>query len=108
MQKLYVSNKPESIRLFKINWMDALSKVHWTTPLLIYIPIISYLLYPAITGLTVSPWTGVGYVLLGALVWTITEYLLHRFLFHYHPTTKLGKQPHLFMSRCAPRLPQRP
>ena len=27
-------------------------------------------------------------------MWTITEYLLHRFIFHYQPTSKLGLRIH--------------
>ena len=35
-----------------------------------------------------------GYFLAGLLVWTITEYFLHRFIFHYHPSSAIGKQIH--------------
>jgi len=36
-------------------------------------------------------------LLLGIGVWTITEYLLHRYVFHYEPTSKVGKYLHFMM-----------
>jgi sterol desaturase/sphingolipid hydroxylase (fatty acid hydroxylase superfamily) len=37
---------------------------------------------------------GVFLFLAGAFVWTLTEYLLHRFAFHYEPRTEWGKKVH--------------
>jgi sterol desaturase/sphingolipid hydroxylase (fatty acid hydroxylase superfamily) len=31
---------------------------------------------------------------LGLFVWTLTEYLLHRFVFHFEPTSEFGKRLH--------------
>jgi len=93
MKKAYVSNSEESIKLFDNNLMNALSKVHFTVPLFIYIPAIAYFSY-----LSFARGIGAGYFLIyfifGLFVWTITEYLLHRFIFHYHPTSEWGKKLH--------------
>src|SRR5256884_8834988 len=32
--------------------------------------------------------------LLGVLLWTLIEYLIHRYIFHYQPKTRWGKQLH--------------
>jgi sterol desaturase/sphingolipid hydroxylase (fatty acid hydroxylase superfamily) len=32
--------------------------------------------------------------LLGILLWTLFEYLIHRYVFHYEPKTRLGKRVH--------------
>src|SRR5438445_8588866 len=32
--------------------------------------------------------------LLGVLLWTLIEYLIHRYVFHYQPKTRLGKRLH--------------
>ena len=32
----YVSNQVESVRMFKVGWMEALSKIHFSVPLFIY------------------------------------------------------------------------
>lgn len=93
MKKNYVSNSEESIRLFGSRWMDALSKVHYSVPLFIYIPVIIYVSYLSFSGGN----TLAGfllYFLMGLGVWTITEYVLHRYIFHYHPTSSWGQRLH--------------
>ncbi len=93
MKKNYVSNSEDSIRLFKNNIFDSLSKVHFTVPLYIFIPAIIFFCYKAFT-FKISITGFIIYFLAGLMVWTITEYLLHRFIFHYHPTSGFGKQLH--------------
>lgn len=93
MQKNYVSNSEESIKLFKSNLFNSLSKVHFTVPLYIFIPAIAIFIYEAfVNGATILQF-GL-YFLGGLLIWTITEYFLHRFVFHYHPTSEFGKKIH--------------
>lgn len=93
MPKNYISNSEESTRLFKSTWMELLSKVHFSVPLFIFIPVISVFCYLAFSG-------GIGiaafamYFAIGLAVWTATEYFLHRFIFHYHPTSDWGKRIH--------------
>jgi len=93
MKKNYVSNGEESTRMFKSSLFENLSKVHYSVPLFIFIPVIiffSYLAFSNDIGLA-----GYGlYFLIGLTVWTATEYLLHRFIFHYHPTSGWGKRIH--------------
>lgn len=94
MKKNYVSNSQESVRMFKSNWMELLSKVHFSVPLFIFLPVIIYFSWKAF----VVTQTGIGAYLLwftiGLAVWTITEYLLHRFVFHYELKGKLGQRIH--------------
>lgn len=86
----FVSNSSESTRMFKIGWMEALSKVHFTVPLIVFLPTIAWLLWQ---------WEGsTGDLAIlfvaGLFVWTLTEYVLHRFLFHWVPPGKWGKRLH--------------
>jgi sterol desaturase/sphingolipid hydroxylase (fatty acid hydroxylase superfamily) len=93
MKKNYVSNSEESIRMFKNSLMELLSKVHFSIPLFIYIPVIVYFSVNAfIKGISLGGFAL--YFAFGLLVWTATEYLLHRFIFHYHPTSEFGKRLH--------------
>ncbi len=94
MKKLYVSNKDESARMFKSSFLELFSKVHWSVPLFIFVPAISYLLYLAIISHSIGL-VQVGAWFIGGIgVWTVTEYVLHRWLFHYEPPGKLGKRMH--------------
>lgn len=93
-QKNYVSNSTESIRMFDKDWMEALSKVHFTVPLIFFVPIISILYYLGIVSGEVTLMNGLLWGAFGLLTWTVTEYMLHRFIFHYHPTSEFGKKIH--------------
>ncbi len=94
MAKNFVSNKDETARMFESDFMEMFSRVHFTVPLFIYIPVISIFLYrsvsiyeePAVTILTL--------VILGIAVWSLTEYTLHRFLFHFEFKSELGARVH--------------
>lgn len=97
MAKNFVSNKDESARLFKSGFLEFFSHVHFSVPLIVYIPVVAYFLRKGLVSveLTIS---GVAMLFLtGLLTWTLTEYLLHRFVFHYEPKTDLGKQLHFLM-----------
>jgi len=92
MSKLYVSNKDETARMFKSDFLEAFSRVHWSVPLFIYIPVIGYLFYLSIVDYKVAALDILGLIIAGLFVWTITEYLLHRFVFHFHTTSDFGKR----------------
>lgn len=73
--------------------MEALSKVHFSVPLFIYVPALFFFGYRAFSlHITLAGFAA--YFLLGFLVWTATEYFLHRFIFHYHPTSQWGQRIH--------------
>ena len=91
MSKLYVSNKDETARMFKSDFLEAFSKIHWTVPLFIYVPVIGYLFYLAIVD-KIPALEIIGLIAAGLFIWTITEYLLHRFIFHFHTTSNFGKR----------------
>lgn len=93
MKKNYVSNSEESIQLFKGKLFDSLSKVHFTVPLYIFIPVILLFGYSSF-NLGIDLFSFFIYFLGGIAIWTITEYVLHRFVFHYHPTSEFGKKIH--------------
>jgi 4-hydroxysphinganine ceramide fatty acyl 2-hydroxylase len=97
MAKLYVSNKDESARLFKSDFMEMFSHVHWSVPIILYSPVVAYLLYRATLEPAITRSIGVGLVLGGVFTWTLTEYLLHRFVFHYQPKSKWGQYLHFMM-----------
>ncbi|MDQ3290477.1 MAG: sterol desaturase family protein [Bacteroidota bacterium] len=94
MKKNYVSNSKESVRMFKQDWMEALSKVHFSVPLYIYIPVILYLCWKAFAHEHLGVLQFICFFLLGLLFWTFSEYVLHRFVFHYYPTSKWGQRIH--------------
>ena len=96
MSDMYVSNKNESIRLFKNPILDALSYVHWSMPLIFWLPIVGYFLYRAVVAGD-ALYLVVLAVLGGVVFWSLSEYLLHRFVFHYEPSSGWGQRIHFLI-----------
>ncbi len=91
-----ISTKDESVRMFDNPILDFFSRVHWSTPLILFVPVIIYLLYCA----WVIGWTIVGIVALfisGLAIWTFAEYVMHRFIFHFELPGKLGAKIHFIV-----------
>jgi len=93
MAKTYISNSEESTRMFKSSLMESLSKVHFAVPLFIFIPVILFFSYLSFSH-DISIAGFALYFLIGLTVWTATEYFLHRYIFHYHPTSGWGQRIH--------------
>ncbi len=94
MPKQYVSNKDETVRMFESDFLEALSRVHWTVPLWVFVPIIAFFVYRGFVTFELTAATMGLYFLIGILVWTFTEYILHRFVFHFEMKSELGQKIH--------------
>src|SRR5688572_15698026 len=97
MPQRYVSNKNESVRMFESDFMELFSHVHPVTPLVIYVPVIGYLLHLAIAQRSLSIGAAAGLFALGLLIWTLVEYTMHRCVFHYEPRSSWGKKLHFLV-----------
>lgn len=82
--------------MFEADFLEAFSKTHWTVPLWVFIPIISYFVYLTYTS-AISLVLSIVFFLLGMFVWTFVEYAMHRFVFHYEPKSKFGQRLHWIM-----------
>jgi 4-hydroxysphinganine ceramide fatty acyl 2-hydroxylase len=97
MARSYVSNQNESVRMFKSDFMEFFSHVHPATPLVLYLPVIGYMLYAAFFQSKLSVLIVAGLFPLGVLSWTLLEYIIHRYAFHYEPKSHFGKQLHFIV-----------
>ncbi len=74
----------KSIRLFQDDRLESLTKVHPFTPLIIFIPVLMIMYWrSANTGLSVD--VASAYLISGLLVFSLLEYSIHRFVFHFKP-----------------------
>src|SRR6266699_4700102 len=96
-ERHYISKKNETVRMFKSDFMEFLSHVHPATPLVLYLPVVGYMLYLAFWQSRLSILAMTGLFLLGVLIWTLLEYIIHRYVFHYEPKSRLGKQFHFIV-----------
>ena len=84
-----------SPRMFDSNLLDKLSRVHPAVPVVIFVPAIVVMAVIAVGRLGVLP--AIGWAIGGYVVWTLTEYWLHRLVFHFEPDHPLGKRLHWIM-----------
>jgi 4-hydroxysphinganine ceramide fatty acyl 2-hydroxylase len=80
--------------MFESDFMEFFSRVHPVTPLALYLPVVGYMLYVSLWRQHLSFVAVAALFLLGVLLWTLIEYLIHRYIFHYEPKTRWGKQLH--------------
>jgi len=78
--------------MFRSSLLDRFTRVHPAVPVAIYLPAIAILL--AAGAQRVGATTAAGLVLGGYAVWTLTEYWLHRVVFHFEPERGLGARLH--------------
>jgi dihydroceramide fatty acyl 2-hydroxylase len=83
-----------SLRLFRSDFMESLSHMTWRLIVSIWVPIAAGLLL----GATLGAGLAVGLALLawaaGVVLWTLIEYVLHRFVFHWRPRSGWGRTFH--------------
>ena len=84
-----------SPRLFDNPALDKLSRVHWSMPLILYVPVIALLAWLSLRSL--SPLTVLLSVALGYGIWTLIEYFGHRYLFHAEFPGEWGARIHFLI-----------
>jgi len=93
-KKNYVSNSTESSRMFKNDFLESLTKVHYAVPVIFWVPVIIYFVYKAYVLGKMTASNVALYFIFGLAFWTLAEYVLHRWVFHFHPTSEWGKRIH--------------
>ena len=89
-------NRTEALKasppMFESRLLDACSRVHPAVPVILFAPAIAILLMLGAervgTGMALL-WAVGGYVL-----WTLTEYWMHRIVFHFEPEDGIGARLH--------------
>ena len=78
--------------MFRSTLLDKITRVHVAVVPAIYVPVILGFAFSALGNVTVVQL--IGYVIVGYLVWTLTEYWLHRIVFHFEPEAGFGRRLH--------------
>lgn len=82
----------EPVRLFDNDLIENLTHVRPSVPALIWVPVFSVLIFRAITVHDHGVMAMTTTALVGLLTWTLLEYGLHRFFFHWKPDNIWGKR----------------
>ena len=91
----FVSNKDETVELFKNPILEYFSHIHPVTPVLVFVPIIAWMLWLSFDQIAI--WQIALAFLGGTILWTFVEYAIHRWAFHYEPKTDLAKRLHFLV-----------
>jgi sterol desaturase/sphingolipid hydroxylase (fatty acid hydroxylase superfamily) len=75
--------------------LDRFTRVHWSVPLFIFVPTV--LILAALGFDRMRTWQGVALIAAGYAVWSLTEYWLHRVVFHYDPEEGIGARFHFLI-----------
>lgn len=81
-----------SIRVFENPILEAATHVHPLVPLILWAPLVVYLIYYARVHDRLSVAALSVLLIIGLVVWTFTEYAIHRWVFHFRPQSRLGKR----------------
>ena len=87
MAHLPITHAEEPIRLFTSDYLEFFTHIHPAVVVIIWLPVAIYFMTRAIISRpnSASPLYLVIGFLLGILLWSFTEYSLHRFVFHHKP-----------------------
>src|SRR3712207_8102250 len=77
--------------MFENDLLDRFTRVHPVVPVLLFGPTIAILAYMGfdVRGVEAFAWIAGGYVF-----WTLTEYWMHRVVFHFEPEQGIGARLH--------------
>ncbi len=94
MDHLPIDNSEEPIRLFKSDFLEFFTHISPVTVTVLWLPVIVYFFVRSFTFINPGkfPFFIPLGVLIGLFVWTFTEYMLHRFVFHYKAKSERGKR----------------
>jgi sterol desaturase/sphingolipid hydroxylase (fatty acid hydroxylase superfamily) len=97
MQLLFPQPTRESPPMFESKFIDLFSRTHWSIVPVLFVPGMIVCLYLGITRSGISVPAAFATFALGALSWTLTEYWLHRMLFHWEPPGAFGERMHFIL-----------
>jgi sterol desaturase/sphingolipid hydroxylase (fatty acid hydroxylase superfamily) len=85
----------QPMRLFKSDFLEFFTHVTPAAIVVIWLPVVVYFLLRGITvwPATISPlFIPIAFASGFAILWTFLEYIMHRFVFHYQPRSRLQAQ----------------
>ncbi len=91
MKNKVINNKGQA-RLFEQPALEMLTKTRPWVIYSLYIPVNALMLYVAYADYHLAALQMAGLFITGIVCWTLTEYLIHRFLFHFEARSDFGKR----------------
>lgn len=83
--------------MFESELLERFSRINPITIFVVWVPVAVAVLYRSWMRHELTLVATAGLVLAGLLVWTLTEYVLHRFVFHWTDDRPLGRRIHFLL-----------
>lgn len=77
-----IHNKGQG-RLFQSDYLEMMTKTHPVVIYSMYLPLIAFMMYYGNAYKGIPVLRSMGFFVLGMLAWSLMEYVLHRFVFHF-------------------------
>jgi dihydroceramide fatty acyl 2-hydroxylase len=102
MNELVVSSpkrvpRPQTTRMFESDFFEWFSRVHPAVPFVAWVPVMAFVLLRSYDRHALSFAATASLFAVGVLIWSLTEYLLHRFVFHWASDTAFGRRVHFLL-----------
>jgi len=85
----------QTCRMFESDFLEKFSRIHPATPFVVYVPVIAFMLYRSSGRLEVASIAGL--FVAGVFIWSLTEYWLHRLVFHWTKDSPRGRRTHFML-----------
>ena len=84
--RMKIDHSDEPVRLFQSNFLEFFTHISPIVVLIIWVPLVAFFVVRSILTLpAAASWLQIPIgMLAGVFIWTLTEYVVHRFVFHYH------------------------
>jgi dihydroceramide fatty acyl 2-hydroxylase len=86
-----------SLRIFRSGFLEAFTHIPWWLVPVVWVPLLVGLLVVATSWLGLSAGAAAARFATGVLLWTLIEYVLHRFVFHHRFRGPRGHQAHFLL-----------
>jgi sterol desaturase/sphingolipid hydroxylase (fatty acid hydroxylase superfamily) len=84
--RMKIDHSDEPVRLFESDFLEFFTHISPVVVLIIWVPVVIYFIVASALMLPAgASWLQIPVaMLIGLLIWTLTEYVVHRFVFHFH------------------------
>ncbi|MEA2749230.1 MAG: hypothetical protein QOI41_3373, partial [Myxococcales bacterium] len=91
------SKRPETCRMFESDFLERFSRINPITIFVVWVPVTLGMLYRSWSRHSLPLVTMAALFAAGVLMWTLCEYVLHRWVFHWMDGTPRGRRIHFLL-----------
>jgi dihydroceramide fatty acyl 2-hydroxylase len=98
--------RPSTTRMFQSDFFEFFSRIHPVTPFAVWLPVMGFVAFRSYSRADLHLGVGLGLGCFGLFLWTLAEYVLHRYVFHWINDTSFGRRVHFLLHGVHHDFPQ--